>query len=525
MLEDWIARQTDDDQRLEPTDALASFWEIVSSASDAQIQDLLTQLMDDPYSTLVSVPLYDSGATELLVRIVDRLNPDPDQSDMLENRFPLTWTISVMDAGAFDVRVLLNGAVLVRSRHRVLGPSLWEGHSLPSDPELIQTLTQDLATLRSRNTDGNPTCFLLTHDARGARLLAPDEPVDIGALGWGQLIGVCAFESEDFDDISVIQTPLLRAVASEARSGIVFLRFFGDRIDIIPATRLDDDLDIFLEELSFASLCDDISSGIIIGKPVTGDDLLKSIIERTANETFHISDIGPGATWLKRRAINALSRRLAASMNWSTVNFGLGTHANGPRRAVSLPLGVEEAIGENISLMRRSITLQITSAQESTRDRVRNQSLSNLVEEILEEICGEPVNVKLEGQFHHDLMADDARPNLLSEADLSSELEVALATISMQAEQDEEDLDDAIINASLGVVVLIDFPETRPPDLSIAGMAKSLSGSLEETVSLFLNGRGEYISYCDGDVDSGDHELFRLDDHGDDDDYDADDDF
>lgn len=111
MLKDWIELQNDEDQRPEPTEALASLWAAVSSASEAQIQDLLAHLMDDPYSSLVSVPLYDSDATELLVRIIDRLDPDPEQADMLERRFPLTWEISVMDAEAFDVRVLLNGLV------------------------------------------------------------------------------------------------------------------------------------------------------------------------------------------------------------------------------------------------------------------------------------------------------------------------------------------------------------------------------------------------------------------------------
>ena len=58
----------------------------------------------------------------------------------------------------------------------------------------------------------------------------------------------------------------------------------------------------------------------------------------------------------------------------------------------------------------------------------------------------------------------------------------------------------------------MDFPKSRPPDLKLAAMARALSRMTGDTVQLFLNGRGEYLAYADGYEDSGDHELFRLDD-------------
>lgn len=522
MFKEWIDRQNNDDQRHEPRQALESFWELVSSASNAQIKGLMSDLMDDPYGSLVSVPLYDSDSTSLLVRIVDRLDPDTSQADMLEDRFPLTWETSVMDGEAFDARVLLNGDVLVRSRHRVLGPNLWEGQSLISDPDLIQTLTHDLAILRSRNADGSPACFLLVHDEHGARLLASDEPVDLGALGWGQFIGICAFEPEDLEEGSDMQTSLLREIASAARSEIVFLRFYGDRIDIIPACRLDDDLDIFLEELASSGLCENVCQGKQLNIPLSGDDLVAAIIEHSENEIHHIASSGPGASWLKNIAIPLLAKRLSSRMRGLTPNFGLGSHPNGPRRPIPLPLGVDDAIGDDLSLLRRSITLQVTATQAQTHETIRDGKLPSCIEEAFENSCGEVVEISLLGRVQHYLMEDDA-PSLLQKAEeLYEAFGTSLDAILAKAEEDEEDVDDAIENAGLGVIILIDFPNMRPADQAIAGMAKLLSASLEETVSVYLNGRGEYLSYYHGDVDSGDHELFRLDDLSD---YDADDDF
>jgi len=168
MLTDWITRKGVEEERPDADVALAELREIVSSVSESDIPGLVAELTSDRFGALVETPLHDQDATELLARIIDRLGPDQEQSEILERRFPLRWSMSVMGGEGFEPRPLLNGALLVRNMHRVLGPAMWDGVILDMSPELAETLQADLETLRGRNTDGDPSCFLFAHDERGA---------------------------------------------------------------------------------------------------------------------------------------------------------------------------------------------------------------------------------------------------------------------------------------------------------------------------------------------------------------------
>jgi hypothetical protein len=109
MLTEWIARQEIEDDRPDAGEALTALWEIVSNAADEALPDLLAELTGDRFGALVEIPLYNQDATELLVRIIDRLGPDPDQAEVLEERFTLQWSMSVMGGEGFEPRPLLNG--------------------------------------------------------------------------------------------------------------------------------------------------------------------------------------------------------------------------------------------------------------------------------------------------------------------------------------------------------------------------------------------------------------------------------
>jgi hypothetical protein len=471
---------------------------------------------------LVDVPFWDQDATERLVQVIDLLAPDPEVAAALAQRFPLYWSMSVMGGEAFEVRPLLNGVVLVRNMHRVLGPALWEGGTLEMDPLLNETLTADLGTLRARNAEGEPACFVLTHDAQGARLLGSEDPVDLGAPGWGQLIAICALQPEDLEDGSGLRTDLLRELGASARSGVVFLRFFGDRVDLIPAARFDDDLDIFLEELSFSGLSDSVLGGTELPAPVYGEALINAIIERTENETGHLPDEGLGVTWFRAVAVRALAERLASTMSWGTVNFGLGPDPDGPRRAVPLPAGIGEALAADPELRRRSVTLQIMANRAGNRELIRDDGLDTLIAYTLERVTGGWVETTVSGRVDLDQGADAPVPALEEIQTLPDTFARAVTEITDRAEAAGECPDEAIEEAGLGIVLLIDFPEERPADRMIAATACALSQELGETVRLFMNGRGEYFAYAEGEVDSGDHELIRPD--GDDEDRDEGDD-
>jgi hypothetical protein len=516
MLSEWIARQTGEEP-LEATEALETLWGIVSEAPPEKLPDLVSQLTEDHFPALVTTPLYNQDATERLVLIMDRLNPDPEQAEALANRFPLSWVVSVMGGDAFDVRVLLNGVVLVRNRHRVLGPALWEGLSLELTPELAKTLATDLDTLRARNADGETCCFLMTRQPEGPRLLGAGEAFDPAAPAWGQTIAVCSIDEEDAEQDALL-THELRQIAAEARAGVVFLRFFGDRVDLIPASRFDDDLDIFLEEMADGGLCEALEEGIDLTAPLDGEALIEAIIGRTENDTFHLPTEGPGASWFTGHALRALAGRLASAMTYETVNFGFGPDPDGPRRLVRLPAGVEAAIAADPVLKRRSVTLQVMTQNEEVRGSVLAETLEDRIQDAFEEVRGDGVQMRITGRVDRDLDPDADIPPMGGADVLAAAFGAAFEEILAQTEEDGEEPDDAAINASLGVILLIDFPDDRPSDLTIAAMARRLSGSFETTVRLFLNGRGEYLAYADGEADSGDHELFRLDEGEDDED-------
>lgn len=518
MLADWIKAQTTEEDRPEAGAALSALAELVEAASEADLPALLAELTGDPRSELVEVPLYDQDATETLVRIIDRLAPDPEQAETLAQRFRLTWAVSVMGGPGFEARPLLNGVLLVRNMHRVLGPNLHEGVILEADPDLIETLAADLDTLRARNLAGDPSCFLFTHDAQGARLIGSEEPVDLAAPGWGQLIAVCAFSGEDLEGEAALQCEALREVAARARSGVVFLRFYGDRFDLIPASRYDDDLDIFLEELAAFDLGEQLEAGTEIQTPLQGEALIAEIIERAGYETGHLPEDGPGGTWFRTLAMPALAKRLASAMTWSTANFGLGPDPDGPRRGVPLPTGIEELIAADPDLKRRSVTLEVMTFSETARDLVLEGLIGERIAETFEEVGAYDLALTITGRVDHELRSDPGVPPLTGPEELAEAFSAALETIAARAEEEgEEDLREAVINASLGVVLLVDFPEERPSDLTLAAAASALSAALEGTVRLFLNGRGEYLAYDDGGEDSGDHGLFRLADEDDED--------
>ena len=517
MLTEWIERQSAEDDKPDALDALTELWGIVSSASDAEIPPLLAELTEDRFGSIVEIPLYNQDATELLVRIVDRLTPDSNQSEVLADRFPLSWSMSVMGGEGFDARPLLNGVVLVRNMHRVLGPSLSEGVTLEMDEDLAETLLADIETLRGRNADGDPSCFLLSHDTKGARLLGSGEPVDLAAPGWGQLIAVCALQEEDLEAGSPLQTAALRRIGRKARSMVVFLRFFGDRVDLIPASRFDDDLDVFLEELAIYQLGDNLEQGMDLPVPLTGDRLTEAVIERIESETGHLPEEGAGAVWFRGHAVPTLAGRLSSTMTWSTVNFGLGSTPDGPRRAVPLPAGVEAAIAADPGLKRRSATLQVMTSSEAARDMVAEGLVIERITEAFEEAEAFGVELTITGRVDHELGPAVDAPPLTGLEELTDTFSAELERIAELAEEEGEELQDAVVNASLGVVLLIDFPDDRPSDRTIAAMARALSGVTSDTVRLFLNGRGEYLAYADGDTDSGDHELFRLDEEAEED--------
>ena len=510
MLTSWLNDQNSKDDHT-GEEALNRLQEAVDAAPQGAIAEFLTLLSEDPHQILVEIPLYDQGMTETFCRIIDRLNPDPEQARILSNRFPLTWSLSVMGGDPFEVRPLLNGVVLVRNMHRVLGPALWEGVTFEMEPDLAEGLAADLATLRARNQGGDASCFLLTHDARGSRLIGSAEPVDLTAPGWGQLIAVCALQPEDLEGEEALRCEVLRGIASRARSGVVFLRFFGDRVDLIPASRFDDDLDIFLEEMALYELGDNVETGMELPAPLTGEALIAGIVERIGYETGHLPTEGPGANWFRDHAVPALAGRLASTMRWGMVNFGLGPDPDGPRRAVPLPTGIEELIAADPDLKRRSITLEVMTFSETAREMVLEGLIGERIAETFEEVGVYDLALTVTGRVDHELRGDAGVPPLTGPEELTEAFSAALETIAARAEEEgEEDLQDAVVNASLGVVLLIDFPEERPSDHTLAAAAASLSAAMEGTVRLFLNGRGEYLAYDDGGEDSGDHELFRL---------------
>lgn len=513
MLQDWI-NEIDEDET-DPDEAMSQLRDLVLATPDEERPALLETLTKDPYTVLLPVPLHLQDATEALVTVVDLLKPDPDQAKTLARRFPISWGMSVWGGETFDVRVLLNGIVLVRNHHRVLGPSLWSGVTFDATPELLDALNADIATLRKRNGDDGPSCFLMTRTGDGPRLLSADETVDLSEPAWGQTIAVCGLTSEDLEDESPLVCEQLKQVGSDARSLVVFMRFFGDRVDLIPASRFDDDLDLFLEELSDGWLCENLDDGMDISPPVTGDELLTEIVLRTEHETEHLPREGAGADWFRDHALPALATSLANTMRWSIVNFGFGPDPDGPRRVVELPEEVKRAIGGDPDLMRRSLTFQITLTQEDARELVRNGGISQRIRSGFEQVTGRGPDLVVTGRVHDDL--DEApRDDLISETGLPSMFEAAMKRILAQAEEDSCDVDDMIIDACLGLTLLVDLGPERPSDVTIATVARDLSAELNETVQIFLNGRGEYLAYAEGEVDSGDHELFRLDQDADD---------
>lgn len=513
MLKDWITKTQEEDVDVQA--AVCELRDLVVAAPDEEVPNLIAALTEDPFTELLSVPLHLNEATGALKGVIDRLTPDPEQAETLARRFPISWGMSVWGGDPFDVRVLLNGAVLVRNHHRVLGPALWEGEALEASPELIEALTADLATLRSRNSEGDASCLLLTRTGDGVRLLAEGDELDLSAPGWGQTIAVCALASEDLEDGSDLSCGALRRVGSQARSLVVFLRFFGDRVDLIPASRLDDDLDVYLEELADGGLSENIVEGMDLSPPSAGEELIREVLCRMEYQTEHLMTDGASAGWMRDNALPALARRLANTMSWSTQSFGFGTEADGPRRPVPLPPGVEAVIAGDPDLKRRSVTLEVIASQEETRDAILEGELLERILDALEEVSGYDSEIIVKGRVGRDLEPGVETPPLTEMSELGEAFRLALDEIVGVAESAGEDPDDAVIDAALGVILLVDFPEERPSDMTIAAVARALSGDLEETVRLFLNGRGEYLAYAEGEVDSGDHELFRLDEDGD----------
>jgi len=516
VLKDWTTKTQDEDVDVE--EAVCELRDLVVAAPDEDLPNLLAALTEDPFTELLQVPLHLNEATGALKEVIDRLSPDPEQAETLARRFPISWGMSVWGGDPFDVRVLLNGAVLVRNHHRVLGPALWEGEALEASPDLIGALTADLAMLRSRNSEEDASCFLLTRTGGGVRLLEEGGELDLSAPGWGQTIAVCALASEDLEDGSSLSCEALRRVGSQARSLVVFLRFFGDRVDLIPASRLDDDLDIYLEELADGGLSENIVEGMELSPPSTGEDLIREVLFRMEYETEHLLTDGAGADWMRDHALPALARRLASAMGWSTPNFGFGPEADGPRRPVALPAGVGPVIAADPDLKRRSVTLQMMSAREGTCDLILDGGLLPLLTEAIEGQTLEEPEIRVTGRVDRDLDADAPSQELTGLEALSERFGEALSALREEAEAHGADPDEAALEAGLGVVLLVDFPSGRPEDRALAAAARALSAELDETVRLHLNGRGEYLAYAEGDVDSGDHELFRLDEDADDED-------
>jgi hypothetical protein len=513
MLKEWLKKVQE--EKVDEEEALCELRDLVVAAADDEVPGLLAALTEDPFSALLEVPLVLHEATGAVKEVIDRLRPDPEQAEILARRLPISWGMSVWGGNPFDVRVLLNGVVLVRNHHRVLGPSFWQGETLEASPGLIRDLTEDVATLRSRNEEDAPCCFLLTRTEDGVRLLGEGEEVDLFAPSWGQTIAVCDLGYEDLEDGSPLRSEALRRVGSAARSLIVFLRFFEDRVDLIPAERFDDDLDVFLEELAEGELSEYIVEGMDLPPPSTRDELVREVLCRMEYETYHLRTDGAGADWMRDLALPALARRLTDTMSWSTPNFGFGPDPDGPRRPVPLPAGVEEVLATDPDLKRRSVTLQVMSARSGTRDLILNGGLIPLLSEAIEGQTGEEAEIVVTGRVDLDVIGE-VSSDLADPETLSDRFGHTLDTINEAAEAQGEDPDEAALEAGLGVVLLIDFPSGRPSDRNLAATARAISGELAESVRLHLIGRGEYLAYAEGEADSGDHELFRLDEDEDD---------
>jgi hypothetical protein len=57
MLTEWIARQSAEEGRPDADEALATLWEIVSNAPNEIIPDLLAELTEDRFGSLVDIQL------------------------------------------------------------------------------------------------------------------------------------------------------------------------------------------------------------------------------------------------------------------------------------------------------------------------------------------------------------------------------------------------------------------------------------------------------------------------------------
>lgn len=103
MLTSWLNDQNSKDD-LTAEEALKRLEEAVDAAPQEGIAQFLTLLSEDPHQILVEIPLYDQEMTEIFCRIIDRLNPTPDQARTLSNRFPLSWSLSIMGGDPFEGR-------------------------------------------------------------------------------------------------------------------------------------------------------------------------------------------------------------------------------------------------------------------------------------------------------------------------------------------------------------------------------------------------------------------------------------
>lgn len=515
MLEEWINGL--ETRGEDPEGALAELRDLVLETPEEGLPALTGKLTENAYQTLVTVPLHLHEATEALVEVIDRLDPTPEQAKVLARRFPLSWGMCVWGGEPFDVRVLLNGVVLVRNHHRVLGPALWDGKIFDATPELLDALTADIATLRGRNGDDVPSCFLMTQTKDGPRLLGAAETADLAAPSWGQTIAVCALSPDDLKDGSPLVCEQLKEVGSDARSLVVFARFFGDRVDLIPASRYSDDLDIFLEEFSDIWLSESLDEGMFLDVSDNDSEIIRAIPNRTEHETEHLPRDGAGADWFRNHALPKLASSFAHTMRWSISNFGFGADPDGPRRVIDLPEEVKRSIGGDAELMRRSVTFQISPWRESARELVRSGELPERIRSGFEEVTGRRPDLVITGRVHDDL-DEDPQKDLISADALPGAFEAAMGRVLAAAERHEYDVDDAALDADLGLTLLVDLGPDRPSDLSVAAVARDLSAELEGTVQVNLNGRGEYLAYADGEPDSGDHEMFRLDEDEDDED-------
>ena len=510
MLETWIEHLNHD---TDPLGAMSELRQRVEAASDEEIPSLISELTETDQHELVPIPLHEQDVIRSIIAIMERLQPDDAQGRILARKFPLTWNVSVMGGNAFDVRVLLNGLVMVRSHHRVLGPDMGKGVMRPLDTDRLADLTKDIATLRKRNTKTQTSCFPMTRTNTGIRLLGNDETLDITAQAWGQTIAVCALEETDLAADSPLYCDDLKAIGARARNGVVFLRFFGDRVDIIPAARLDDDLDVFLEEMAVGGLSGETETGCNIGPPLAGDALQEAVLRRMEDDIEPLSQIGIGVHWMRTQAMKLLAVRLVSVMTWQISNFGFGVSHETPRRAVPLPEGVEEAIGTDAELRHRSICLHLQTHQDTAQELIIDEEVDEIVSDTLEDILGEMVEVSVKGRVDQGIGGGKAGA-LVDMSSLSETFDTTLQNLMDEAESVGGDVDEVAAEVDLSVVLLIDFPAGRPCDMTLAAVARNLSAKLGETVRLFLTGRGDYIAYSEGEADSGAHDLFRLsDDH------------